>query len=214
MIARLKLENWEKKNSGRSWSSCSQWRCGKGWCSDSSNDFIFNGKVKNWRIHGDFGQTWRLDEDTVLSNLTLHRAGPGDKGFRHHHYHHLINIIQHQHHNHQQQYDDHLFIDDWRSINPWKSPSGNYTCSLPGELSSLGEHTVRVHILDYELPVAVHSGYILYSLRATRMKQSSGRWGHSGRGLWALGMVLTIADWWREVFWPSSPKPTRLWSAF
>ena len=49
----------------------------------------------------DFGQTWRQDEDTVLSNLTLHRAGPGDKGFRHHHYHHLINIIhiiQHQHH--------------------------------------------------------------------------------------------------------------------
>ena len=38
------------------------------------------------------------------------------------------------------------------------SSPGNYTCSLPGELSSLGEHTVRVHILDYELPVAVHSG--------------------------------------------------------
>ena len=100
-------------------------------------------------------------------------------------------------------------------------PSGNYTCSLPGELSSLGEHTVRVHILDYELPVAVHSGYedqlyltwprwssinIFNNCRAGERQQ---------QGFWVIGILLTIADWWRETHRPggTSTNPTRLWSA-
>ena len=58
--------------------------------------------------------TWRSDADTLVSKLTLHQAGAGDKG--------------------------------------------NYSCSLAGDLAGLGRARVRVHILDYELPVAVHSG--------------------------------------------------------
>ena len=34
---------------------------------------------------------------------------------------------------------------------------GLYSCSLPGPLSVLGQHSVRVHILHNKLPVAVHS---------------------------------------------------------
>ena len=43
-------------------------------------------------------QTWRLDQDTLLSNLTLHRAGPGDKGHRHHRCHccHRFHLHRHQ----------------------------------------------------------------------------------------------------------------------
>jgi len=122
---------------------------------DSSVQWVFQGERGRVVLNEDVKrggvliQTWRLDEDTLLSNLTLHRAGPGDKG--------------------------------------------NYTCSLPGELSALGDHTVRVHILDYELPVAVHSGF-----------------GERHQGFWVLGMVLTIADWWREALIGHRPNPTRL----
>ena len=80
--------------------------------------------------------TWRTDQDTLVSNLTLHRAGPGDKG--------------------------------------------NYTCSLPGDLEVLGEHAVRVHILDYELPVAVHS-------------EATGR-----EAQLVLILLFWLAEWWRE----------------
>ncbi len=81
-------------------------------------------------------QTWRLDPDTLLSNLTLHRAGPRDEG--------------------------------------------NYSCSLPGGLAELGQHTVRVHILDHEQPVAVHSG-------AARLTVT------------LLLLLCRLADWWRGV---------------
>jgi hypothetical protein len=90
---------------------------------DTSVQWLFRGEAgpaAGLVLNGDVArggvriQTWRLDHDTLLSNLTLHRAGSRDEG--------------------------------------------NYSCSLPGGLAELGQHTVRVHILDHEQPVAVHSG--------------------------------------------------------
>ena len=70
MIAGLKLENWEKENSEWSWSSCSQWRCGKGRCSDSSNNFIFDEylwkseELKNsWWLWPDLASRWRYSAE-------------------------------------------------------------------------------------------------------------------------------------------------------
>ena len=73
--------------------------------------FILNDNVDRGGV---LISTWRGDRDTVLSNLTLHKATSADKG--------------------------------------------NFSCSLGGALAILGQATVMVHILDYELPVAVHSG--------------------------------------------------------
>ena len=70
--------------------------------------------------------TWRLDRDTLVSNLTLYRARPADKVVS------LACSVSHL-------------------------AQGLYSCSLPGGLSVLGRHTVRLHIGDAELPVAVHS---------------------------------------------------------
>ena len=140
-ICWLKTKN--HSNLGGAWPDCSQRRCGKGWSSNSGRlkitcvcitYYVLCMQMHTHMFHGycfSSIQTWRLDQDTLLSNLTLHRAGPGDKG-------HPCHVS---------------------SLFSSSSSPGNYTCSLPGELSSLGEHTVRVHILDYELPVAVHSGY-------------------------------------------------------
>ena len=109
---------------------------------DTSVQWVFQGARGRVVLNTDVDRggvminTWRTDQDTLISNLTLHRAGPGDKG--------------------------------------------NYTCSLPGDLEVLGEHTVRVHILDYELPVAVHSGGV----------------GHEAQLV--LLLLFWLAEWWRE----------------
>ena len=109
---------------------------------DTSVQWVFQGARGRVVLNTDVDRggvminTWRTDQDTLISNLTLHRAGPGDKG--------------------------------------------NYTCSLPGDLEVLGEHTVRVHILDYELPVAVHSGGA----------------GHETQLV--LLFLFWLAEWWRE----------------
>ena len=109
---------------------------------DTSVQWVFQGARGRVVLNTDVDRggvminTWRTDQDTLVSNLTLHRAGPGDKG--------------------------------------------NYTCSLPGDLEVLGEHAVRVHILDYELPVAVHS-------------EATGR-----EAQLVLILLFWLAEWWRE----------------
>ena len=56
--------------------------------------------------------SYELDKDTLISNLTLHKAGPSDKGI--------------------------------------------YTCSLPNDLASLGNHSVTIHILSRAMTEPVH----------------------------------------------------------
>ena len=56
--------------------------------------------------------SYELDKDLLISNLTLHKAGPSDKGI--------------------------------------------YTCSLPNDLASLGNHSVTIHILSRAMTEPVH----------------------------------------------------------
>ena len=103
--------------------------------------------------------TWHLG-DTLVSNLTLYRAGPRDK---------VRSLCR----------DNHVSRVHCQ---------GYYTCRLPGDLAALGNTTVSVHILNTtmtgeEAPVPSHGNGVMTHCRACARRGSdigSGMSSHDG----------------------------------
>ena len=142
--------------------------------------FFFNSDLAAW-------------QDTLLSNLTLHRAGPGDKGHRHHRC-HCFHLHRHQATTHA------VFLGSFLLLASTPSEFISSIMSFPWPC------TVGMRI-NYIWPSPWWSSINIFNNCRSGERQQ--------QGFWVIGILLTIADWWRETHRPggTSSNPTRLWSA-